>query len=64
MSKKQQRVGMLISLKNTLRDIEHDAENQTAEILKSNMIIMQEHIVDILKLDGISAMSVNKGVNN
>ena len=37
MSKKQQRVGMLMSLSNTLGDIEVDAENQTTEILQSNM---------------------------
>lgn len=59
MNKKQQRIGMLIALKDTLGDIQHDAENQTTEILKSNMVIMQKHVIDILKLDGISGMPIN-----
>ncbi|NRA76707.1 MAG: hypothetical protein HRU18_00745 [Pseudoalteromonas sp.] len=63
MSKKSDRIGMLISLKNTLGDIEHDAENQTAEILKSNMVIMQNHIDDILALDNISFIPADSKVN-
>ena len=56
MNKKQQRISMLISLSNTIGDIGADAENQTAEILQSNMEIVRNHVKDILKLDGISTM--------
>ena len=57
MSIKQKRIGMLISLKNSLGDIEADVKNQTPEILESNMKIMQAHIGDILALDGIRGIS-------
>ena len=63
MSKKSQRIGILVSLKNTLGDIECDAENQTAEILKSNMVIMQKHVVDILALDGVHGIRADSKVN-
>ncbi|MBO9492247.1 hypothetical protein J7384_17935 [Endozoicomonas sp. G2_1] len=47
---------MLISLRNSLGDIEVDAKNQTPEILISNMKIMQEHVKEILALDGVAPM--------
>ena len=53
MSIKKQRIGMLISLRDTLDYIEHDAENQTTEVLKSNMALLKAHVADILKLDHI-----------
>ena len=56
MSIKQKRLGMLASLNNSLRDIEADAENQTVEILQSNMKTMQEWVKDILALDGVDPM--------
>jgi len=62
MSKKSQRIGMLISLKSSLGDIEADAENQGAKTLKSNMAIMQDHVRDILKLDGIYGISPSSKV--
>ena len=64
MSIKQRRIGMLISLRDTLGDIEHDAENQTTEILKSNMTLLKAHVADILKLDHISFMPAGSKVNN
>ena len=57
MSIKQKRISMLVALSNTIGDIEADAENQTTEILKSNMSIVREHLRDILKLDGIVGIS-------
>ncbi len=53
MSIKNKRIGMLASLNNTLRDIEADAENQSPEMLASNMKILQSHVKDILALDGV-----------
>ena len=49
----------MISLSNTIGDIEADAENQTTEILQSNMKILRDHVRDILKLDGITGISPN-----
>ena len=57
MSIKQKRISMMISLSNTIGDIEADAENQTTEILQSNMRILRGHVRDILKLDGIVGIS-------
>ena len=57
MSIKQKRISMMISLSNTIGDIEADAENQTTEILQSNMKILRGHVRDILKLDGIVGIS-------
>lgn len=59
MSIKKQRIGMLISLRDTLGDIEHDAENQTTEVLKSNMALLKAHVADILKLDHIGFMPID-----
>ena len=59
MSIKQKRISMMISLSNTIGDIEADAENQTTEILQSNMKILRDHVRDILKLDGITGISPN-----
>ena len=57
MSIRQKRIGMLISLKSSLGDVQADVKNQTPEILESNMKIMQEHVSDILALDGIRGIS-------
>jgi len=44
---------MLITLRNTIADIGSDAKNQTPEILESNMKLVENHVKDILKLDGV-----------
>ena len=59
MSIKRNRISMLVSLSNTIGDIEADAENQTTEILQSNMKIVRDHVRDILKLDGVVGISPN-----
>jgi hypothetical protein len=59
MSIKQKRISMLVSLSNTIGDIEADVENQTAEILQSNMKIVRDHVRDILKLDGVVGIGPN-----
>ena len=59
MSIKQKRINMLVTLSNTIGDIEADAENQTPSILKSNMVLVRKHVRDILKLDGIVGISPN-----
>ena len=63
MSIRKERIGMLVSLKSTLGDIEHDAENQDEITLKSNMVILQKHVADILKLDGIFGISPTSKVD-
>ena len=60
MSKKQQRVKMLVQLDNSLADISNDSEGQSAKDIKINMQILRDHVESILKLDGISALT-NKG---
>jgi len=62
MSIKRKRIGMLASLRETLGNIEHDAENQTTEILKSNMVIVQKHVADILALDGVGMIRADSKV--
>jgi len=34
-------------------------KNQTPEILESNMKLVEEHVKDILKLDGVGFMPAN-----
>ena len=60
MSKKQQRVKMLVQLDNSLADISNDSEGQSAKDIRINMQILRDHVKAILKLDGISALT-NKG---
>ena len=64
MSIQQQRIGREISLRAPRSDIEHDAENQTTEIITSNMALLKAHVADLLKLDHISFMSADSKVNN
>ena len=59
MSNKRKRIGMLASLNNTLRDIEADADNQTPDILRRNMKIIQSHVKDILALDGVGMIKAD-----
>jgi len=54
---------MLISLSDTLLDIEADAKNQTPEILASNMKIIQGNVEDILALDGIRGIPADSKVD-
>jgi len=63
MSKKSERIGMLIAVKDGLGAIEFDAENQDTEQLKSNMVILQKKIVSILALDGIKPIRADGKVN-
>ena len=60
MSKKQQRIKMLVQLDNSLADISNYSQNQCAKNIKINMQILRDHVKNILKLDGISALT-NKG---
>ena len=59
MSKKQQRISALISMNNSLGDIATDADNQTAESIKKNMGILQDHVKFILLLDGVGSIKLN-----
>ncbi len=59
MSKKKDRVSALISLHEALSTVEHDAENQTAELIKENMGNFKECVKKVLALDGIGFMPVD-----
>lgn len=62
MSIKKERIGMLIALRQTIADIGCDAKNQTPEILESNMKLVEEHVKDILKLEGVGFMPADAKV--
>ena len=62
MSIKKQRLRMLMTLRNTISDIGSDAKNQTPEILESNMKLVENHVKDILKLDGVCLTPSNSKV--
>ena len=59
MSKKKDRINALISLHKALETVEHDAENQTAELIKENMGNFKECVKKVLSLDGIGFLSVD-----
>jgi len=54
---------MLSTLRKTIAEIGYDAKNQTPEILESNMKIIEGHVRDILKLDGVGLMRIDSKVN-
>ena len=62
MSKKQQKINMLIHIHNSITDIEGDAENQTPESIKKNMSILGESILEVLKIDGVGAIRLDSKV--
>jgi hypothetical protein len=62
MSKKQDRVSALISLYEALGAVEHDAENQTVELIKENMGNFRECVKKVLALDGVGFMLADSKV--
>lgn len=62
MSKKQQKINMLVQIHKSINDIESDAENQTAESIKKNMSILGESILEVLKIDGVGAIRLDSKV--
>ena len=59
MSIKKERIAMLIRAKEDVRMIGCDAENQTPEMIKENMEIIEKRIEKILKLDGVGFMPID-----
>ena len=57
MSKKRDRVSALVSLHEALIVVENDAEQQTPELIRENMINFKLCVEKILFLDGIGIMS-------
>lgn len=57
MSIKNKRVSMLASLYKSLGDIEADAENQNPDRLAENMKVLQNHVKELLSLDGVGMLS-------
>lgn len=55
---------MLSTLRKAIVEIGYDAKNQTPEILESNMKIIEGHVRDILKLDGVGLMRIDSKVND
>lgn len=64
MSKKQQRISMLIQVHNSINAIQNDAKNQTTKSIEENMSILSESILDILKIDGVGAININEKVGD
>lgn len=64
MSIKKKRICMLSTLRKAIVEIGYDAKNQTPEILESNMKIIEGHVRDILKLDGVGLMRIDSKVND
>ena len=62
MSKKSDRVSALVSLYKALSTVEHDAENQTTELIKENMSNFKECVKKVLALDGIGFMPADSKV--
>ena len=57
MSKKRDRVSALVSLHKALIVVEVDAEHQTPELIRENMINFKLCVEKILSLDGVGFMS-------
>lgn len=62
MSKKQQKINMLIQIHASINAIGRDAENQTTESIKENMSILSESILDVLKIDGVGAIRLDSKI--
>jgi len=62
MSIKKQRVALLISVKKDLEGICFDIKNQTPEILKGNLLILERRVEEVLKLEGVGFIPSNAKV--